>query len=188
MTWIFRKPTSPPFIDKAGCTRQFENELDSALICTAFSHKGRIHLLPRSSSMVFTTPSVPLVGDRNGALNRYAIRLAAHQRSTPGGCAGWDCRELRAYSPVRRFCVFVMELIVQSCHCRQKSKSRQWGIHCRLNILSFILFDILILVTQVSPFYGGFPLIFFLFLTGPTFTVSIIVVSGFLFAYSFGTN
>jgi hypothetical protein len=34
-------------------------------------------------SIVFTTPSVPLVGDRNVALNRYAIRLADHQRSTP---------------------------------------------------------------------------------------------------------
>ena len=50
-------------------------------------------------SIVFTTPSVPLVGDRNlrrkdvtallGARNRYAIRLADHQRSSPC-CAGWD--------------------------------------------------------------------------------------------------
>ena len=30
-------------------------------------------------SIVFTTPSVPLVGDRNVALNRFAIRLAGHQ-------------------------------------------------------------------------------------------------------------
>ena len=28
---------------------------------------------------VFTTPSVPLVGDRNVALNRCALRLAGHQ-------------------------------------------------------------------------------------------------------------
>ncbi len=34
-------------------------------------------------SIVFTTPSVPLVGDRNVALNRFAIWLADHQRSTP---------------------------------------------------------------------------------------------------------
>ena len=50
-------------------------------------------------SIVFTTPSVPLVGDRNlrrkdvtallGARNRYAIRLADHQRSSPY-YAGWD--------------------------------------------------------------------------------------------------
>ena len=42
------------------------------------------------SSIVFVTLSVPLVGDRNVALNRYALRLAGHQRSTPSGCAGWD--------------------------------------------------------------------------------------------------
>ena len=30
-------------------------------------------------SIVFTTPSVPLVGDRNVALNRCALRLAGHQ-------------------------------------------------------------------------------------------------------------
>ena len=50
--------------------------------------------------MVFTPPSVPLVGDRNlreeeetappVALNRFAIRLADHQRSRQRGCAGWD--------------------------------------------------------------------------------------------------
>ena len=49
--------------------------------------------------MVFTPSSVPLVGDRNlrrkdvtallGAQNRYALRLADHQRSSPC-CAGWD--------------------------------------------------------------------------------------------------
>ena len=42
-------------------------------------------------SIVFTTPSVPLIGDRNlrrkdvtallGARNRYALRMADHQRS-----------------------------------------------------------------------------------------------------------
>ena len=34
-------------------------------------------------SIVFTTPSVPLVGDRNVALNRFILWLADHQRSTP---------------------------------------------------------------------------------------------------------
>ena len=45
------------------------------------SQKGKD--VPTALSIVFTTPSVPLVGDRNVALNRYAIRLADHQRSTP---------------------------------------------------------------------------------------------------------
>jgi len=31
-------------------------------------------------SIVFTTPSVPLVGDRNVALNRFTIWMADHQR------------------------------------------------------------------------------------------------------------
>ena len=107
---VFRKPTSP-----------------SLPLRKAFSNS--------SLSIVFTTPSVPLVGDRNlreeeetallGAIfsnpsvslskgsstsspkppppqkegdvtaptrssNRYAIRMADHQRSAPGFCAGWD--------------------------------------------------------------------------------------------------
>ncbi len=40
-------------------------------------------------SIVFTTPSVPLVGDRNVALNRFAIRLAGHQ-SPRQGCFSGD--------------------------------------------------------------------------------------------------
>ena len=35
--------------------------------------------VPTALSIVFTTPSVPLVGDRNVALNRCALRLAGHQ-------------------------------------------------------------------------------------------------------------
>ncbi len=52
-------------------------------------------------SMVFTTASVPLIGDRNlrrkevtallGARNRYALGLADHQRPAPD-FAGWDRR------------------------------------------------------------------------------------------------
>ena len=34
-------------------------------------------------SIVFTTPSVPLVGDRNVARNHFILRLADHQRSSP---------------------------------------------------------------------------------------------------------
>ena len=62
--------------------------------------------LTKPLSIVFTTPSVPLIGDRNlrrkdvtallGARNRYAIRLADHQRSTPN-CAGWDRMEKAVY-------------------------------------------------------------------------------------------
>ena len=34
-------------------------------------------------SIVFTTPSVPLIGDRNVARNHFILRLADHQRSSP---------------------------------------------------------------------------------------------------------
>ena len=39
--------------------------------------------VPTALSIVFTTPSVPLVGDRNVALNHFILWLADHQRSTP---------------------------------------------------------------------------------------------------------
>ena len=39
--------------------------------------------VPTALSIVFTTPSVPLAGDRNVALNHFILWLADHQRSTP---------------------------------------------------------------------------------------------------------
>ena len=50
--------------------------------------------------MVFTTPSVPLVGDRNVALNHSILWLADHQRSTPAAelqffCAGMNPLSLK---------------------------------------------------------------------------------------------
>ena len=67
---VFRKPTSPPLPLREGPP-----------LISVFSPQGRRG--NRSSSIVFTTPSVPLVGDRNVALNRFAIWLTDHQRSTP---------------------------------------------------------------------------------------------------------
>ena len=77
---------------------------ETALLCAIFSNPS-VSLSKGSStsnqafSIVFTTPSVPLVGDRNlrrkdvtallGARNHYALRLADPQRSTPG-FSGWD--------------------------------------------------------------------------------------------------
>ena len=88
-------------VDKASCTRQFESELSLHSPASLFPIKEGIFSNPSVSlskgsstsnqafSIVFTTPSVPLVGDRNlrrkdvtallGARNRYAIRLAGHQ-------------------------------------------------------------------------------------------------------------
>ena len=62
-------------------------------------------------SIVFTTPSVPLIGDRNlrrkdvtallGARNRYAIRLAGHQ-SPRHGFAGWERFAITFYNILLR--------------------------------------------------------------------------------------
>ena len=67
---------------------------------------------PSLSSIVFTTPSVPLLGDRNpqgredvtlsGAQNRYAIGLS-DQSGLRHGCAGWDRLEIAVYS-LQFFC------------------------------------------------------------------------------------
>lgn len=88
----------PSFFDKAGCTRQFESELSLHSLAPLFPIKGRLHLSSRSSPIVFTTPSVPLVGVRNLreeeetappiTFNHYAIRLTDHQRNRQSVCAG----------------------------------------------------------------------------------------------------
>ena len=67
---VFRKPTSPPLPLREGPP-----------LISVFSPQGRRG--NRSSSIVFTTPSVPLVGDRNVARNHFILWLADHQRSTP---------------------------------------------------------------------------------------------------------
>ena len=57
----FRKPTSPPLTLREGPP-----------LISVFSPQGRRGNRPTRCS------------------NRYAIRLADHQRSAPGFCAGWD--------------------------------------------------------------------------------------------------
>jgi len=64
-------------VDKASCTRQFESEFSLHSLASLFPIKEGFFYLSVSparrappfsqslSSIVFTTPSVPLVGDRN---------------------------------------------------------------------------------------------------------------------------
>ena len=70
------KITPSLFVDKASCTRQFESELSLHSLASLFPIKKGFFLPLRLSckesstsnqafSIVFTTPSVPLVGDRN---------------------------------------------------------------------------------------------------------------------------
>ena len=73
----FSKINPSFFVDKASCTRQFESEFSLHLLASLFPIKEGIFSNPSVSlskgsstsnqafSIVFTTPSVPLVGDRN---------------------------------------------------------------------------------------------------------------------------
>ena len=59
----FSKITPSLFVDKASCTRQFESKLSLHSLASLFPIKeGFFENLP---SIVFTTLSVPLTGDRN---------------------------------------------------------------------------------------------------------------------------
>ena len=86
------------FVDKASCTRQFESELSLHSLASLFPLKES-STSNQAFSIVFTTPSVPLVGDRN--LRRKDVtapsRCSEPLRSKVGGpkrsspcCAGWD--------------------------------------------------------------------------------------------------
>ena len=98
-------------VDKASCTRQFESELSLHSLASLFPIKEGIFLPLRLSckESLFskTYPSFLTLkegstshlgllssGEKKetallGARNRYALRLADHQRSSPY-CAGWD--------------------------------------------------------------------------------------------------
>ena len=81
---IFSKITPSLFFDKASCTRQFESELSLHSLASLFPLKegstSHLGLLPSGKKR-----ETALLGARN----RFALRLADHQRSSP--CyAGWD--------------------------------------------------------------------------------------------------
>ena len=124
-----RKPTRPSFIDKAGCTRQFESELSLRSLASLFPIKegstsfskpffswrrlAALGIVQASLTLLSFAQPFPS-GDKGCAnrpfnslydpfgspyrgqkrcSNRFAIRLADHQRSTPAAelrffCAG----------------------------------------------------------------------------------------------------
>ena len=81
---VFSKNHPSLFFDKASCTRQFESELSLHSLASLFPLKesSTSHPDPLSSGAREKTALL-------GARNRYALRLADHQRSSPC-CAGWD--------------------------------------------------------------------------------------------------
>ena len=88
---FFRKPTRPSFFDKAGCTRQFESELSLRSFAQPFP-SGDKGCANRPFNSLYDPFGSPCRGQKRSS-NRYAIRLADHQRSTPVFYAGWDRRE-----------------------------------------------------------------------------------------------
>ena len=115
LQYRFSKITPSLFVDKASCTRQFENEFSLHSLASLFPIKKGFFLPLRLSCkerfFSKTYPSFLTVkegstshlgllssGEKKetallGARNRYALRLADHQRSSPC-CAGWDRLEL----------------------------------------------------------------------------------------------
>ena len=81
------KITPSLFFDKASCTRQFESKLSLHSFASLFPLKegSTSHPDPLSSGAREETALL-------GARNRYALRMADHQRSSPD-CAGWDRRD-----------------------------------------------------------------------------------------------
>ena len=80
-------------VDKASCTRQFESELSLHSLASLFSIKEGIFSNPSVSlSKGSSTSNQAFLLRRKdvtallGARNRYALRLADHQRSTPWLC------------------------------------------------------------------------------------------------------
>ena len=109
---FFRKTSSfsisfeNPTVFPLALMRDFSKTHQSSLTLKggSTSHLG---LLPSGKkrkpllSIVFTTPSVPLIGDRNVARNHFILWLADHQRSSPAAelhfavCDRMDTNRLR---------------------------------------------------------------------------------------------
>ena len=93
----FSKINPSFFVDKASCTRQFESDLSLHSLASLFPIKKGFFLPLRLSCKESSTSNQAFLLRRKdvtallGARNRYAIRLAGHQRSSPV-FAGWDRR------------------------------------------------------------------------------------------------
>ena len=109
---FFLKSTRPSFIDKAGCIRQFESELSLRSLAQLFPIKegstSHLGLLPSGEKR----KPLLLV-----ALNRYAIWLADHQRSTPAAELRFLCGMNRMDTLFRMFaaCSMLKGCLLDAC-------------------------------------------------------------------------
>ena len=93
LQYRFSKIIPSFFVDKASCTRQFESEFSLHSLASLFPIKKGfflpLRLSCKESSTFSPSPSSSGSGDVTallGAQNRYALRLADHQRSSPWLC------------------------------------------------------------------------------------------------------
>ena len=82
---------SPFLMEKVGCTRQYESKLSLRSFAQPFP-SGYRGCANRPFNSLYDPFGSPCRGQKRSS-NRYAIRLADHQRSTPVFYAGWDRRE-----------------------------------------------------------------------------------------------
>lgn len=128
-----REPTRPSFIDKAGCTQQFESELSLRSFAQLFPVKeGSTSLLGllqwslrplrfprfRGTETLRGKEETALLGARN----RYAIRLADHQRSRQRGCAGWDRMGFLSHRTINKL-YYILFNIFYLCTLNLESQS-----------------------------------------------------------------
>ena len=118
-------------VDKASCTRQFESELSLHSPASLFPIKEGIFSKTYPSFLTVKEGSTSHLGLLSsgekketallGARNRFALRLADHQRSSPC-CAGWDRLGTTCYNLLVETTIFVPH-----CSIALHLSSLEWG-------------------------------------------------------------
>ena len=128
-----REPTRPSFIDKAGCTQQFESNFHCAHLHSFFPLRKAPPLITVFFNSLYAPLRFPcfrgtetLRGKEEtallGARNRYAIRLADHQRSRQRGCAGWDRMGFLSHRTINKL-YYILFNIFYLCTLNLESQS-----------------------------------------------------------------
>ena len=89
MRIFFLKSTRPSFIDKAGCTQQFESELSLRSFAQLFPLREEPPPFSVFFNGLYAPFGSPCWGQKRCS-NRFARRLTDHQWSRQRGCAGWN--------------------------------------------------------------------------------------------------
>ena len=107
------------FVDKGSCIRQFESEFSLHSLAPLFPIKKGFFRKPTNPPLTLREgpplPQAPFPSGYRGCTNRptrcsnrFAIRLADHQRSRQKGYAGWDrLAMLVAYKQLQTYLVLL---------------------------------------------------------------------------------